>query len=119
FRTEQMRVRIYDSFPHRNSQGDTIGWFQRNHRDTSKQAKLDSREDVISILVGFQLRLLEYKKSSLYISGMGTFNMFRNRGIFGLDENNYTKEFTPEDDIIQKSSLGYSIELKYGYAIKP
>ena len=119
FRTEQMRVRIYDSFPHLNMQGDTIGWFQRNHRDTSKQANLDSRVDVISIPVGFQLRLLEYKKSSLYISGMGTFNMFRNRGIYGLDENNYTKAYTPDEDIIQKSSLGYSIELKYGYAIRP
>jgi hypothetical protein len=119
FRTEQMRVRIYDSFPHLNMQGDTIGWFQRNHRDTSKQVNLDSRIDVISIPVGFQLRLLEYKKSSLYISGLGTFNMLRNRGIYGLDENNYTKEYTPDEDIIQKNSLGYSIELKYGYAIRP
>lgn len=119
FRTEEMRVMIYDSFPHLNMRGDTIGWFKRNQRDTSKKVDLDSRVDVISIPVGFSVRLLKYRKSSLYILGMGTCNIFRNRGIYGLDDDNYTKAYAPEEDIIHKSSLGYSIELKYGYAIRP
>ncbi len=43
---------VYDSIPHRNTQGDTIGWAPWNHRDTTVKGRTSPRYTYIGIPIG-------------------------------------------------------------------
>lgn len=117
FTNQQIIYRKVDSIPHLNPQGDTIGWFQTNPRDTTKSGRYNSDFRVVSVPIGFNYTLLKRRKMELVLGVGGNFNFIRSRGFYVLDENKRHVLENSSGNTISRFEAGYYLDFQVKYAL--
>ena len=119
FLTTQKRINIHDSFPHKNANGDTIGWFKRNFRDTTFNTNDMSSIKIASIPLHFQFKVLQYKRFDFAFGAGFNFNLYKQAKIYGRDDNNYSVVYPATSPIIKRANITAGFNTRIGYRITP
>ncbi len=119
FFTTQRRLNIYDSWPHKNANGDTIGWFKNNFRDTAFNSRDKSMIKIASIPLHYQFKVLQYKRFNLALGGGFNFNLYKQSQIYGRDNNNYSVFYPTTNSIIKRANITIGFNTRIGYRVTP
>lgn|GEM_PF-5780614 len=119
FLTTQKRINIYDSFPHKNVNGDTIGWFKRNFRDTTFNSNDKSTIKIASIPLHFQFKIFQYKRFDLAVGAGLNLNFYRQNDIYARDENDYSVTYQAQNPVIKRTNITGGLNTRIGYRVTP
>lgn len=119
YNTSLRKLQVYDSFPHRNMNGDTIGWFKKNFRDTTINQNNSSRVVINSIPLHFQFKALQLGKMNVQLGTGLNVNFIRAKELWFRDHNDYLINHAGTTANTAKINLGLSIMARVGYRITP
>lgn len=121
YETTLQTIQIYDSIPHIGMNGDTIGWFRRNLRDTTLGANLISGITVNTIPLHLSFKALQIQKFSLTLGGGLNINLLNSNTLWLNDDiSGYTVNAANSgSNILKKATLGVNVHGQIGYRINP
>ena len=121
YETTLQTIQIYDSIPHIGINGDTIGWFKRNLRDTTLGANLRSGITVNTIPLHLSFKALQIQKFSVTLGGGLNINLLNSNTLWLNDDiSGYTVNAANNgSNILKKATLGVNLHGQIGYRINP
>lgn len=123
YQTNLQTIQIYDSIPHIGMNGDTIGWFRRNLRDSTINSNLLSQISITSIPFHISFKPIQFRKFSFGI-GMGVnINIIKPKSLWFQDENTgYLANYATSANnakLSKKTNFGVGFSARIGYRITP
>jgi hypothetical protein len=126
YQTALRSIQIYDSIPHIGINGDTIGWFKKNLRDTTIASNLMSNIAITSIPFHFTFKPIHLRKLSLTIGVGLNLNFTRAKELWldnpstGYTENiAQNKSVNNNSNLFKRTHIALNMSSRLSYRITP
>ena len=117
YNQDPITTRIWDSIPHLDPNGDTLGWFTRNERDTTVTGRYQSRFTAIQIPVSLS-RSWQISPRLHVLTGVGlSANHIRSMGYYSTNSQGVTEWIAPGTSPSQTWLAGYRLECGFEYQV--